>query len=193
MDVLWVDGELVVAGPDTRAQVVSIPPGVTYAGLRFAPGAAPALLGVPAHELRDRRVRLSAIWPGAEVRRLAEQVAAAADPAEALSRLLRPTPPEPWVAGVVGALRHGYPIKNLAESLPLSERQLHRRCLNLFGYGPKTLARVLRMERALDLARTGLPFGTVAAEVGYADQAHLARDVKALAGVPMSALVYDAA
>jgi AraC-like DNA-binding protein len=189
MDVLWLGGELVVAGPDTHAQTVSIPPGTTYAGLRFAPGAAPALLGVPAHELRDRRVRLAAIWPDAEVRRLAERVAEATDPADALSRLLSPAPAELWVADLVAGLRAGHGVHQLADRLALSERQLHRRCLTLFGYGPKTLARVLRMERALDLARRGVPFGAVAAETGYADQAHLARDVKALAGVPMRALV----
>ncbi|MGW5695942.1 helix-turn-helix domain-containing protein, partial [Streptomyces asiaticus] len=69
------------------------------------------------------------------------------------------------------------------------ERQLHRRSLAAFGYGPKTLGRVLRLNRALDLARTGLPFAEVAATAGYADQAHLARDVRALAGVPLGRLL----
>ncbi|WP_461029927.1 helix-turn-helix domain-containing protein, partial [Streptomyces sparsus] len=69
------------------------------------------------------------------------------------------------------------------------ERQLHRRAVRAFGYGPKTLARVLRLERALTLARAGLPFARVAADAGYADQAHLAREVKALAGVPLTTLL----
>ena len=70
----------------------------------------------------------------------------------------------------------------------LNERRLHRRCLAAFGYGPKTLARILRMNRAVDLARAGTPFATVAVAAGYADQAHLARDVRALAGVPLGLL-----
>ena len=64
-----------------------------------------------------------------------------------------------------------------------------RRSNAAFGYGPKTLARVFRMQRAVGLARSGSPFATVSAEVGYADQAHLAREVRALAGVPLGELV----
>ncbi len=45
------------------------------------------------------------------------------------------------------------------------------------------------MNRALDSARAGRPYAEVAAETGYADQAHLAREVKALAGVPLGALL----
>jgi AraC-like DNA-binding protein len=51
------------------------------------------------------------------------------------------------------------------------------------------LARVLRLQRALVLARGGSPFAEVSAAAGYADQAHLAREVKALAGVPLGALM----
>ncbi|MGH4019104.1 MAG: helix-turn-helix domain-containing protein [Pseudonocardiaceae bacterium] len=52
----------------------------------------------------------------------------------------------------------------------------------VFGYGPRRLARVLRMGRALDEARTGAPLAQVAAGCGYVDQAHLSREVRALAG-----------
>ncbi|MEV5769093.1 helix-turn-helix domain-containing protein, partial [Micromonospora sp. NPDC052213] len=64
-----------------------------------------------------------------------------------------------------------------------------RRSRHLFGYGPKTLARILRMGRALALARAGTPLAEVAARCGYADQAHLTRDVRDLAGVPPTVLL----
>jgi methylphosphotriester-DNA--protein-cysteine methyltransferase len=66
---------------------------------------------------------------------------------------------------------------------------LHRRSLTAFGYGPKTLARVLRLQRALALARAGVPFVETATRSGFADQAHLARDVRELAGMPLGALL----
>jgi AraC-like DNA-binding protein len=90
---------------------------------------------------------------------------------------------------IVAPLRAGPPVRAVAERLGLSERQLHRRCLVLFGYGPKTLGRVLRFDRAVALARGGTAFADVAAAAGYADQAHLSREVRALAGVPLSTLV----
>jgi AraC-like DNA-binding protein len=53
----------------------------------------------------------------------------------------------------------------------------------------KRLSRVLRLQRALALARRGLPLATVAATAGYADQPHLAREVRALTGVPLTTLL----
>ena len=58
-----------------------------------------------------------------------------------------------------------------------------------FGYGPKTLHQVLRFQRALRLARAGGRLSDVAAVVGYADQAHMARDTRRLAGVPITELL----
>ncbi|MFD8254250.1 DUF6597 domain-containing transcriptional factor, partial [Streptomyces werraensis] len=73
MDLLWHDGRLLVAGPDTRAHVDAGAAG-PWSGIRFHPGTAPRLLGVPAHELRDRRVELADLWPAAEVRRATARV-----------------------------------------------------------------------------------------------------------------------
>jgi hypothetical protein len=52
MDLIWMDGAVHVAGPDTRAFLVTMGPGQVVIGLRFRPGAAPGVLGVPACELR---------------------------------------------------------------------------------------------------------------------------------------------
>jgi len=193
MDLLWHNGRLLVAGPDTRAYVTGGADGV-WAGVRFYPGTAPALLGVPAHELRDRRVELAELWPAAEVRRLTAQVNAATGPAEGLERLaLRlaadTPPPDPLLRHLVTALDEGSPVAATADALGLGARGLHRRSLAVFGYGPKTLARVLRLQRALGLARRGVPFAETAARAGFADQAHLARDVRELAGVPLGELL----
>lgn len=189
MDLLWNDG-LLVAGPDTTGYATVETAGTRWTGVRFAPGTGPAVFGVPAHELRDQRVPLDALWPDAEVRRLAERVAAAPDPGPVLEAVAwRREAPDPLCAPLVDALRQGCGVAAAAEATGLSERQLRRRALDAFGYGPKTLARVLRMRHALRLARGGMPFAQVAATAGYADQAHLSREVRVLAGRPLGRLV----
>ncbi|MFB7615215.1 DUF6597 domain-containing transcriptional factor [Kitasatospora sp. NPDC056181] len=194
MDLLWTRGRLLVAGPDTRAHRPGAGGEGPWAGVRFYPGTAPALLGVPAHELRDQRVGLADLWPGARVRRLTERVDAAPDPAAALEDLavllaVEAEPADPLLGAVVASLEAGRSVTATAESVGLGARQLHRRSLGAFGYGPKTLARILRLQRALALARSGVAFAQTAAVTGYTDQAHLARDVRELTGESLSALV----
>lgn len=192
MDLLWIGGALVVAGPDTHAETPSGPYGGSYAGVRFAPGTAPALLGVPAHELRDRRVALADLWPGALVRELTERVAGAADPAAALEdiavrRAADTGPPDPAMRSVAAHLDSGRTVAQTARTVGLGARQLHRRSLTAFGYGPKTLARVLRLQRALALVRSGTPYAEAALAAGCADQAHLAREMRELGGTTLTA------
>lgn len=206
MDLIWCDGELLVAGPDTRAHLAVDRAGARYVGLRLGPGMGAAVLGVPAHELRDQRVPLAALWPSAEVRRLAGRLEAPRAVAGVVSagaqacllegvagERLRTAPPSAPgirdIRAVAALLRGGRSVASTAHAVGLSERQLHRRCLAQVGYGPKTLARVLRLQRALDLARSGRPGAWVAVTAGYSDQAHLAREVKGLTGVTLRDLL----
>ena len=187
LDLIWQDGRVFIAGPDTTAQVVSSPPGSRLFAVRFADGVGQAVLGVPADELTDRRVPFEDLFGPAETRRLAE----ADDPLAALEAftLRRWQPPDRTVVAVAAGARAGAPIGAIADACGLSPRHLHRRSTAAFGYGPKTLARVMRLQTAVALARGGRAFADVSVTAGYADQAHLARDVKALAGVPLSRLV----
>ncbi|MFF8916319.1 DUF6597 domain-containing transcriptional factor [Streptomyces sp. NPDC015032] len=192
MDLLWIDGRLLVAGPDTHAGTSPAGTGGQYAGIRFAPGTAPALLGVPAHELRDRRVALADLWPGALVRLLTERLAEAPDAAAALEavalrRAAGTPPPDPLMRSVAAQLGGGRSVADTALAVGLGARQLHRRSLEAFGYGPKTLARVLRLQRALALVRSGKPYAEAAVEAGCTDQAHLAREMRDLAGTTLTA------
>ncbi|RAG81078.1 AraC family transcriptional regulator [Streptacidiphilus pinicola] len=196
MDLLWTEGRLLVAGPDTHAYTPG--PGLSgpWAGIRFHPGTAPALLGVPAHELRDLRVDLAdlPLLPTADVRRLTARIDAAPDPAAALEalalRLAATGPaPDPLLRAVVASLTSGHSVTTTADHVGLGPRQLHRRSLDAFGYGPKTLARILRLQRALTLARAGTPLADTAARAGYADQAHFARDVREFTGSSVTALL----
>jgi AraC-like DNA-binding protein len=310
VDVLLFGADLQVAGPDTRAMLARLAAGTRITGVRFRPGQAPGVLGLPLDALRDQRVPMGELWGDAAARIGAEVAAAVtaedsarragawpdegsvrgvgpesaeeavrpagpgpdegpvrsarqgaddgsvrgagqgaaegsvrgvgpesaeeavrragagsdegavrgaaagfgglgagaarllerlvlaygdgpADPAvAATARALCPGGGLPGVAGVAG-VADGFPrVAGVADELGLSERQLRRRCLTAFGYGPKTLQRVVRFQRALRAAREpGAEIAGVAYRFGYADQAHLSRDVRALAGVPLTSLI----
>ena len=193
MDLIWGDSELFVAGPDTKASLYSAPPGSIVTGLRFAPGFAPRVFAVPACEFTDQRVPLSAVWSAAEVARVTEQLASGADIGTGLERIaldhLDPAPDATEMDAVLSGARAGLPVASIAENVGLSARQLQRRCGDAFGYGAKRLVRILRMGRALDAARAGTSFAETAAITGYADQSHLAREVRELAGVSLGQLL----
>lgn len=195
LDVIWDGSRLVVAGPDATGRQHLSPAGTTYAGLRLSGGAGPALVGVPADELRDRTVDLDELWPAAEARVLAEQVAAG--PVAALERWAvqragaRST--DPLGPRVLAMATAGAPVGVMSDLLGLSSRQLHRRCLALFGYGPRRLTRVQRMSRVLEQSRSGVPLAQAAVTCGYADQAHLSREVRELAGTTPTILLRESA
>lgn len=191
MDIIWGPDGLQVAGPDTRAQLFPRDPSTRYVAVRFRPGGAGGVLGVPADALTNARPPLSELWgpaydwraPPQRLEDLAALRAMVEDRLQADSAL-----PDPAVPALRRALDAGHPIKQVAAELGFSERQLRRRSLAAFGYGPKTLQRILRFQRALGRARRGDPLAQVAYDCGYADQAHLASEVKSLAGVPVTQL-----
>jgi AraC-like DNA-binding protein len=181
-DLIWLPGRrLIVAGPDTRPHPRR---GARAVGLRLAPGAAGAVLGTAAAELRDGRVGVEAAW-GEVGRRLEAALAAGAPPRATLLRAVaaRRAEPDALVAAAAAALdRPATRVDALADLLAISERQLRRRFDAAVGYGPKTLARVLRFQRLLDL--NPAPLVDLALAAGYADQAHMTAEVTRLAGRP---------
>ena len=163
-------------------------------GIRFAPGAADSVLGIPLDAVCDQRVPLEELWGGA-ADELAERVALSDRPEVALATAVQDRiseAPDPTAAAIARQLEFAAGpgiVSGVADEVGVSERQLQRRCRTAFGYGPKTLHRVLRFQRALRLARSGGRLADVAAVAGYADQAHMARDSRSLAGVSLTDLL----
>jgi AraC-like DNA-binding protein len=204
LDLLWIEGgALRLCGPDTNAWTFSLPPETSAVGIRFRPGVAPSVLGLDASELLNSRVGIEDLWSDRAARHLRDEMEAAPDDPARLAVLadlarqrLADDPPVDEVArAVVGELgEHRTPVRDLAGAVGLSERQLHRRCTAAFGYGPSILARILRLQRFLTLARqtTAAGLAELATTAGYADQPHLAREVRTIADTT-PALLRDAA
>jgi len=201
VDLVWRGHDLIVAGPD-RGPVLSRPrPGRTIVGLRLRPGIAGLVLGLPASELRDTRVSLDRVW-GRRGAELIDQLGHA-DSAQRrrelleealLERLSRVGEPDRLVLAATRSLGlPGIRVGTLTGTLGTSERQLLRRFDAAVGYGPKTLDRVLRFQRFLAWAQAAsngnAGLARLAADIGYADQAHLSRECLRLSGLTPARLV----
>ena len=197
---MWDGSSLVVAGPDSGPVVVPPEPGQHFAGLRFRPGRAPGFLGVPASELLDTRVPLEDLWGRPATSRLIDELAGTASPEDAASvlddavaaRASSAPAADPIVDHLVGILRAEPDamgvVRLSSHILSVGERRLHRHCRAATGYGPKMLERVLRFQRARRIAAGTRSLAMVAALAGYADQAHLTRECRRLAGTTPSDL-----
>ena len=206
-DIVWIGtAPAVVAGPATGPVIVALAPRTTVVGVRLRPGAAPALLGPPASALLNRDTPLGELWGAAGdalSARVGEQPSVAAKleaAAAALARHLAAAgPPDPMiVAATLWLARHpAGRVADLCRVLEVGERRLRRRFVAAVGYGPKTFQRVVRLQRVLALAgrrpRAGGTLAALAADAGYADQAHMSRELQALTGRSPAALLDGAA
>jgi AraC-like DNA-binding protein len=198
-----------VVGPLTRPLVEVLAPGTTVVGLRFHPGAAASVLGLPASELVDLTLEADELWGGSAVA-LGELVDAAS-PEQALGRVQRQiaarladgAAPDPLVAEAVRQLMpwRAEDVGSVTSSLYVSERQLRRRLQAAVGIAPKALQRMLRFQGFLALAQHAIAQGRaptdeglalLAAEAGYADQPHLNRECLRLTGASPRAFLGEA-
>ncbi len=192
VDLIWDGRRLQVAGPDRVAMQAQLRAGDVLTGVRLAAGCGAALLGLPLERITDQRMALKDLW-GSRARRWEQRLRDGASPAATLHALCASAAIEPdrrmaWLFEQLAG-DAGTSITSLAATLGVSARSLRRHCQQAFGYGPKTLARILRLQRFLRIAggHPTLTAGALAA--GYGDAAHLVRDARQLTGLTPGALV----
>jgi transcriptional regulator GlxA family with amidase domain len=184
----------------TRSALSISDPGTMLVGLRFRPQVASNVLGVAAQELADRHVPLDQLWKRNAVQtweRLLERRTATGRVAVAqsllASRLSAMASLDPLIQHAVSLLSQAplERVAGLARAVGVTERHLRRRFLAAVGYSPKLFQRILRFQRLLALAKVhrSTCLGDLSFLAGYADQAHMTRDVGEFAGVSPSALL----
>ena len=197
IDIAWDGSELVVFGPRTRSEASRDARPGAFNGVRLRPGSTRAILGEAAIALTDRTVALADLWGNAAATAALRLVSVGPDRAMSeLSRVLIErgrggAEPDRLITRVVELAEFRWTVRDIARQVGLSERQLYRRCVDEIGYGPKHLVRVLRLQRLLGLARR-LPdagLAALAAAAGYADQAHMSRECRALTSLTPARLV----
>jgi AraC-like DNA-binding protein len=202
MDLLFdLSGRATIIGTMTRALQVAHPRRTRVFGVRFRPGEAFAFVRVPAADARDGVVPLRDAWGGLSDE-LAEKIAEAPDHRARVTTLdrellrVRARPADARVRRVVQrilASPEEARVAWLAKNVGLGERQLERTFDERVGIGPKALARVARLQALVRrIAEAKGRLSHLAADLGYADQAHLAREVKRLSGVTPTELAKEA-
>jgi AraC-like DNA-binding protein len=205
IDIVLIHGQPPrVIGPWDVPFVARLAVGTSITGARLHPGRASCLLGLPASEFLNQSVPIADITGGLQSARLEEVTEApnAAARRSALAQELVASTEEfaPMDQAVLAGIRwlarrpHGR-VGQLSRWIGISERQLHRRFSAAIGYGPKTFQSVLRFQRLLNTARewgAAQSLTDLAAIAGYADQAHMTRDVHRLADVRPTVLLRSA-
>ncbi|MDN3351615.1 helix-turn-helix domain-containing protein [Actinomadura sp. DC4] len=165
-------------------------------GVNFKAGGFRPFLKGPVSAITGRFIPVEEIF-GPEARTVADEIIVTPGTDEAVALLegfLRsrlPDRADPTIAevnGIVdriaadpGLLR----VDGLAEALGTGTRRLQRIFAEYVGVSPKRVIRRYRMQEAADRAGegTGVDWAALAAELGYADQAHFTRDFSRAIGV----------
>ena len=194
VDLVWIGGHgVLVAGPQSRYSLRAGP----AAGARLRRALPPRRGAVSPAHAGDRSwstgpspsTRSTRGSPARLDDRLGDardaRVALAAFGAELERRLRTLAPPPPAVREAVRMLDDGRStVAETAARTFVSERALQRRFAQDVGYGPKVLQRVLRFQRFMrELAAPRVELARAGLLAGYADQSHLSRETRRLAGL----------
>jgi AraC-like DNA-binding protein len=204
---LEADGEALpdawISGLDDRPTVVGFGESYGAIDLKLTPLGAYTLTGLPLCELAGSCVPLTEVF-GREGGELTARLRESADWDERfdlleafLLRRLHRTPPAPtpdpavaWAFERLRATRGAVRVETLAREIGCSRRYLHDRFVRQVGLAPKTVARLLRFHTVRErVARAPGRWAEIAYEAGYADQSHLNREFRELAGTTPSDFV----
>ena len=205
IDIVFINDEApIIVGPWVKPFIARLPIATQIIGARWHPGRAPALLGLPAAELLNQTVALRDVWShtlSSSFKRVSEQPQLSARrwafEAALLNLLPRVAPVDRMLnASIQWLARHPHgQVGQLSRWIGISGRHLQRRFTASVGYGPKAFQSILRFQRLLQFA--GRPshrrsLAELSGDVGYADQAHMTREVQRLSGCPPTVLLQSA-
>jgi len=162
-------------------------------GTKFRPGAAPAIFpSLVVADLTAKRSPVAALFPDLAVptalhddSRAFEDLAGIADGFWRSLRAERPVPPSVALAAAIERDRTLLRVETLATASHRSVRELQRLFRAEVGITPKETIRRFRLQQAADRIHADPDAGCLelAMELGYFDQAHFARDFRAVVGV----------
>lgn len=180
------------------SELTSLPAQLELFGIRFKPGGLSVFCDIPLHEFRNLRVdngESAFLFPSGFTDRLRKLRTTAGRITEIekflLARLGKHFTNNRQVGFAVKQIRlsHGQvAISSLMEKICLCQRHFERKFKYNTGYSPKEFARIARFRHASHLLKNTLPdnYQHLAADCGYYDHSHMAKEFKQLSGASLS-------
>ena len=182
-DLLFYEtGEVEIVGMADTVALPELPAQTSIRGVRLRPEVLGAALHTRASTLRNLTLPAEDVLGAPTARRLR-------DPSY-LHDWVRDLDPDRRVAAALRLLA-AHTVDEVAASLAVSSRHLHRVLLEQVGLAPKVFQQVLRHQQFIRAADRGVPIATAAADAGYSDQSHLNRATLRFAGVTPAHLVHQ--
>jgi len=180
-----MDGQAFIRGPRLHLEEITIEPKARYMGARLRPGVALKLFKIAARDacgsrlaLKDMGCPAAASSQGDFTRTLVDLFRRRGLTSETIA--LR-------AVDIISRPQGRISIDAVATALGCSTRHLYREMIADLGMGPKTVARIARLRRAITLLGAGREtLAAAAVDAGYADQAHMTREFSLL-GMPSPA------
>jgi AraC-like DNA-binding protein len=179
-----VQGRCFLVGPRSRFADITMANRVLTCGVRLRPGALPSLTRFPASDFADRSVSVEDVF-GAHGNLLMEQLDEVRSPIPAIGVisdfLSRKWTGQDHIARL--PLGRYARVEEMAAQTRLPIRTLRYRLMQHVGLSPKRVIRIERLQRALvSFQGRSIAWGEIAANSGFADQAHMIREFRDLLG-----------
>lgn len=185
-------GSSIVGGARSRFYIRELSAPSCSVGAVLRPGAAEMLFDTTADELAEKHTPLEALW-GASTHSVRERMLESRSAEDRLAilestlaaRLPRLRGLSPALTSIIEVMHTLQSVEAAVQQSGISHRQFIAHFRRATGLAPKTYLRVLRFQRALQSLGQGktLSLASLAAELGYSDQAHFQRDFLAFTGV----------
>jgi AraC-like DNA-binding protein len=182
--LLYGSGEVELVGMYDHVALPVLPRGTVIRGIRLRPEAIASAFRLEASELRNLTVPAEDVIGARGARHLRDD--------HVFDAWIRSIQPDRRTATAIDLLQSDS-VEGVARQLGISPRHLQRNIVANVGLTPKTLQRVMRLQRFLDYASRRGELAAASADAGYSDQSHLTREVRALSGLTPARLLADRA
>jgi AraC-like DNA-binding protein len=190
----------VLGGPMLRSQIIDTAEQIRVMGVVFRPGGVHAFTAEDLNGMAGRDVDLHDLF-GVTAYRLRQRLLDTPVPAQRLVLLerwlrqrLRTPAMDPGISHAITALNRVPQVTSiplLARGIGMSDRRFTLQFGRQVGMKPKHYARLMRFRAVIAHAhyQPAVNWSAVAADCGYADQAHLSHEFRSFAGVTPSAFM----